>query len=172
LDAPRDHAVLDEKGLWTLVGGKLTTWRSMAVDLLDRMAGPASPAAAIASRTRLVAEGPSPELPPHLAGRYGARAASVLARAAADPSAAAPLDGEGPEIAAEVDVAIEEEFARRLTDVLLRRLSLAHDPRRCRALAPVVAARMRARLGWSPRRESEEIAALEATLRRDEAWRA
>ena len=171
LDAPRDHVAVEEQGLWTLVGGKLTTWRAMAADLLDRMAGPASPATARASRTRPVAEGPPPGLPPHLADRYGARARSVLARAAADPSAAALLDGQGPEMTAEVDVAVEEEFARRLQDVVLRRLPFAHDPRRCRTLAPVVAARMRARLGWSTRRESEEIAALEARLRRDEAWR-
>jgi hypothetical protein len=31
---------------------------------------------------------------------------------------------------------------------------------------------MRTLLGWSARRESEEIVALEARLRRDEAWRA
>lgn len=172
LDAPRDHVVLEERGLFTLVGGKLTTWRAMAADLLDRMTGPASPDAARASRTRLVAEGPPPGLPPHLGARYGARGQAVLARVAADPSAGVPLDGEGPEITAEVDVAIEEEFARRLADVVLRRLPLGHDPRRCRVLAPVVAARMRTRLGWSARRESEEIAALEARLRRDEAWRA
>jgi glycerol-3-phosphate dehydrogenase len=172
LDAPRDHVVLEERGLFTLVGGKLTTWRAMAADLLDRMAGPAAPGVAHASRTRMVAEGPAPGLPPHLAAHYGSRAQAVLARAAADPSAGAPLDGEGPEIAAEVDVAVEEEFARRLEDVLLRRLPLAQDPRRCRSLAPAVAARMRTLLGWSARRESEEIVALEARLRRDEAWRA
>ncbi|HEX5043298.1 MAG TPA: glycerol-3-phosphate dehydrogenase/oxidase [Candidatus Polarisedimenticolaceae bacterium] len=172
LDAPRDHAVLEERGLFTLVGGKLTTWRAMAADLLDRMAGPAPPAVARASLTRVVAEGPVAGLPPHLAAHYGARGQAVLARAASDRDAAAPLDGEGPEIAAEVDVAVEEEFARRLTDVLLRRLPLAQDPRRCRSLAPMVAARMRTLLGWSARRESEEIATLESRLHRDEAWRA
>jgi glycerol-3-phosphate dehydrogenase len=174
LDAPRDHAILDEQGLFTLVGGKLTTWRSMAADLLDRLVGPAPASTARASRERGLVEGaePPPDAPPHLIALYGPRAGALMARAAADPSAATVLDAGGPEIAAQVDVAIEEEFARRLTDVVLRRLPLSHDPRRCAALAGPVAARMRARLGWSTQRESEEIAALHSTLARAEAWRA
>jgi glycerol-3-phosphate dehydrogenase len=173
LDAPRDHAILSEDGLFTLVGGKLTTWRSMAADLVDRMIGPPPPGLRRASRERAVAPPapPAAGLPPHLAALYGARARAVAVRAAADPGAAERLDAEGPEIAAQVDVAVEEEFARRVEDVVLRRLPVSHDPGRCRALAAPVAARLRLRRGWSDAREREEIRGLEAALARGEAWR-
>jgi glycerol-3-phosphate dehydrogenase len=36
LRASREHAVHDEDGLITIVGGKLTTWRLMAIDAVDR----------------------------------------------------------------------------------------------------------------------------------------
>lgn len=38
LHASREHAVHDEDGLITIVGGKLTTWRVMAIDAVDRAA--------------------------------------------------------------------------------------------------------------------------------------
>ena len=40
LSAPREHAILHERGLTTIVGGKLTAWRAMAEELVRGLAPP------------------------------------------------------------------------------------------------------------------------------------
>ena len=74
-------------------------------------------------------------LPPatrrRLVDTYGASALEIAAAAERDPSAHEPVAG-GPDILAQVDFAMDQEFARRLEDVLLRRLPLGHDPAACR----------------------------------------
>ncbi|HEX4811816.1 MAG TPA: FAD-dependent oxidoreductase [Nonomuraea sp.] len=79
-DLSRRHAVLSEGGVVTVVGGKLTTYRRMAEDAVDRAVSsrnlPAGPC-----RTRripLVGAGPVPPgAPARLAERYGSEAAAV-----------------------------------------------------------------------------------------------
>ncbi|MGI5272860.1 glycerol-3-phosphate dehydrogenase/oxidase [Nonomuraea sp. CA-218870] len=87
-DLSRRHAVLSSDGIVTVVGGKLTTYRRMAEDAVDRAvavrglrAGP--------SRTAVIplvgAGRPAAGVPRRLAERYGAEAAAVQPLVAAHP---------------------------------------------------------------------------------------
>jgi glycerol-3-phosphate dehydrogenase len=87
-DLSRRHAVLARDGIVTVVGGKLTTYRRMAEDAVDRAvavrglrAGPSRTAA-----LPLVGAGPVPAgARPNLIRRYGAEAAAVGRLVAAHP---------------------------------------------------------------------------------------
>ncbi|MEV0995014.1 glycerol-3-phosphate dehydrogenase/oxidase [Nonomuraea sp. NPDC050202] len=79
-DLSREHAVFSEGGIVTVVGGKLTTYRRMAEDAVDRAVSSGNLWAG-RCRTRriaLVGAGPRPSgVPPRLAERYGSEAAAV-----------------------------------------------------------------------------------------------
>ncbi|SDH42630.1 glycerol-3-phosphate dehydrogenase/oxidase [Nonomuraea jiangxiensis] len=81
-DLSRRHAVLSDGGIVTVVGGKLTTYRRMAEDAVDRAVASRNLRAG-RSRTRklpLVGAGPQPDgAPPRLAERYGSEALAVQA---------------------------------------------------------------------------------------------
>ncbi len=130
-DLSREHAVLESpEGVISVVGGKLTEYRHMAEDTVDRAialrglgAGPC--------RTRslpLVGAVAGPgldlhywhDLPDSLRARFGYEAAAVLESATcADPSA--PI-AEGIDVTrAEVEFAITHEGALDVSDVLDRR---------------------------------------------------
>ncbi|MFG1942934.1 glycerol-3-phosphate dehydrogenase/oxidase [Nonomuraea sp. NPDC048826] len=87
-DLSRRHAVLSSGGIVTVVGGKLTTYRRMAQDAVDRAvavrglrAGPSRTAA-----VPLVGAGrPAAGVPRRLAERYGAEAAAVHRLVTAHP---------------------------------------------------------------------------------------
>ncbi|WP_336205720.1 glycerol-3-phosphate dehydrogenase/oxidase [Nonomuraea sp. LPB2021202275-12-8] len=90
-DLSRRHAVLTRGGVVTVVGGKLTTYRRMAEDAVDRAvavrglrAGPSRTAA-----LPLVGAGPAPAgAPPRLVRRYGAEAGAVQRLVQAHPEEA------------------------------------------------------------------------------------
>ena len=128
-DVSRKHAVIvGPDGVVSIVGGKLTTYRQMAQDALDR-AVRLSGLRAGACRTRTVPLVGAPALPdsrgtdglpPMLVRRYGGLAAEVLEAAAIpDPSTAiAP----GIDVTrAEIAYAVTHEGALDVDDVLDRR---------------------------------------------------
>uniref|UniRef100_UPI001BDD7402 glycerol-3-phosphate dehydrogenase/oxidase n=1 Tax=Sphaerisporangium fuscum TaxID=2835868 RepID=UPI001BDD7402 len=91
-DLSRRHAVVEASdGLVTIVGGKLTTYRRMAQDAVDR-AFPGAPASRTA-RLPLVGAGASPRdgVPARLVERYGSEAAAVHELAERDPALAETL---------------------------------------------------------------------------------
>jgi glycerol-3-phosphate dehydrogenase len=92
----------------------------------------------------------------HVAARLGRHEAL---RDADDPLPAPASLGAGLERL--TDHAVEHEFARRLEDVLRRRSARWLDADHGRAASQEVAARMAARLGWSPERTREELAGWE-----------
>ncbi len=124
--APRDHAVLDESGLITLTGGKLTTFRLMAQDALALAAPYAGKAFA---RDDAAVFTPASALPPHwsaavrhrLAARYGYRAAE-LCRSASD--ADLQLIAGTSTLWLELAIAARSEAVLHLDDLLLRRTRL------------------------------------------------
>jgi glycerol-3-phosphate dehydrogenase len=93
-----------------------------------------------------------------LASTYGARAPSVVTRVKADLSAGRRLDPELPYIEAQVDVAVDEEQAMSVEDVLGRRVQLILRARD-QGLGCVerVAKRMAPKLGWDDARTKAEI---------------
>ncbi|HWM11484.1 MAG TPA: glycerol-3-phosphate dehydrogenase C-terminal domain-containing protein, partial [Solirubrobacteraceae bacterium] len=137
----RQHVVESPApGLTTIAGGKYTTYRVMAADLVDaagRALGGVRP-----SRTR--------EVP--LVGHDDELAALI----AADPSLGEPL--EGAHARAEVVHACTHEGALHLEDVLERRTRLALTaPDRGLAAAEPAAALMAGALGWSAARTRDEV---------------
>lgn len=173
--ASREHRILEERGLVSLVGGKLTTWRVMGAETartlvrrlgrgrldapesaIDPLPGGTPPAAMDDPRWGTLAA----EVRRHLLDLYGGEATEVARRVLRDREAAEPLVEGRPDLVAEVDVAVEEEFARRAADVIFRRLPLGHDPAVARAAASRVIDRMARRLGWDEGRRRDEAAAI------------
>lgn len=121
-------------GMLTVAGGKLTTYRRIALDALghlrsdlglhrlDRRPLPLPGATGLAA-----VEFPD-ELPPatctHLLRHYGSLAAEVLAPARTDPALLEPLHPDGPDIAAQALYAGSREWALGPDDVLRRRTTV------------------------------------------------
>jgi glycerol-3-phosphate dehydrogenase len=122
----RRHAVLEDhaSGLLTVVGGKLTTYRRMAQDAVDRIAARPGVRAG-PCRTRrlaLVGAGPlPPEAPAALVGRYGSEAPCVAALADGSPELLEPLAPGAPALGVELRFAVEHELALTVDDLLDRR---------------------------------------------------
>lgn len=143
----REHTiVIDPSGLLTVTGGKWTTYRAMAEDVLARChdAGLLPRRAGGQTRTRLLDGAPAPGTPPvplhqapgpHL---YGRHAAEVLACPGADRELGLGLTE------AMVRYAVRSEWARTVEDVLARRWRALFLDARCAAgMAPRVAAILR-----------------------------
>lgn len=151
----REHeVVVDPCGLVTVAGGKLTTFRIMAAEAVDRSVEalasigvdvsalqPCSTEdAPLPGAVGWPAGGRPEDLAADLAGRgegtvgpdtarllvdtYGTRAAEVLLLARSNPRYAAPLAPGRLEILAQVDWAVTRELAVTLEDVLMRRIPL------------------------------------------------
>jgi len=147
-------------GLTTIAGGKYTTYRVMAADVVDAVTRELG--SRVASVTRDV---------PLLAGRDEELARLVEAR----PELGDPLEGGGGRLRAEVVHACTHEGALHLEDVLERRTRLALTARdRGLAAAGPAAALMAGALDWDAeqtRREVEGWHARVAAARAAEAER-
>jgi glycerol-3-phosphate dehydrogenase len=126
-------------GMLTVAGGKLTTYRRIALQALAALGddlglrgtgGPPVPlpgAAGLAAVTaRLARSYPQvePETRAHLAHLYGLGAEDVLSLGARDPELLEPLAPGGPDIAAQAVYAREREWACTVEDVLFRRTTV------------------------------------------------
>jgi len=174
----REHTVRSvAPGLTAIAGGKFTTYRVMARDLIDAaaagLAGEVAPsrtdrvpllgAAGFrerwAGRERLAAGSGLPVSQiERLLGRYGSCADDVLTLIAGRPELGRPLEGGGGYLAGEVVYACTHEGAVRLDDVLARRTRTAIEvPDRGLAAAPHAAALMASVLGWDAARTCAEL---------------
>lgn len=177
----REHRVLESpQGLISIVGGKLTTYRVMARDVVDRVAArlheldgrpraqrpptdrqplPGGEAAELdvlveAARARGAAEATAR----HLVANYGSEAAAVLNLVDRDRRLGESMVSGRPEIWAEVAYAVEREMAVRVQDVLVRRLHLFYEViDHGQSVVPRVTALMKQLLGWDDAREAEEL---------------
>ena len=160
-------------GMLTITGGKLTTWRRMAKQTVDRLVeregreAPCHtheiPLGMQARPADLEApEGVGEEATEQLAFRYGHAARKVLAIAREEPKLARSIASGRPDLLAEVVLAARHEQARSVADVLLRRTRLgilaAPELRTAKAVRPVADA-LGAELGWSRRQRSREAEA-------------
>jgi glycerol-3-phosphate dehydrogenase len=168
----REHLVhVSQSGLVTIVGGKWTTYRKMAEDVLDDavQVGGLPPAPCVTQD--LVLHGfmrrDDPDLPSDPALRvYGSDAALVDALAREDSSWAKPLHPRLPYRGVHVVFAVRHELARTLEDVLSRRTrALLLDARASIEIAPAVAALMASELGRDAAWVRAQVAEYEALAR-------
>ncbi|HET7025457.1 MAG TPA: glycerol-3-phosphate dehydrogenase/oxidase [Gemmatimonadales bacterium] len=168
----REHAIVRSAGgMLTIAGGKLTTHREMAAQLVDRIGhefrvleGRRRPPRAPTDREPLPG-GESARLEPfriealelgldagsaaHLLQHYGSETPAVLNLIRGDRALGRRLVPEHPAIGATVIQAVRREYATTVEDVLVRRIHLYYETRDqgCGA-APVVAELMGRELGW------------------------
>lgn len=152
----RDHVVWEEQGLLTVTGGKLTTFRLIALDAL-RAARHRLPAMPEPRRGQPVLQavdegaiapgsGLDRATRRRLLGRYGADAAALVQ--AAQPGELEPIPGV-PALWAELRWAARAEGVVHLDDLLLRRVRLGLLlPQGAQALLPRIRAICQAELGW------------------------
>lgn len=173
----REHAVdVPVPGLASIAGGKLTTYRLMARDVVDAavadfdrevpgsvtdqlpLLGADGLAGVQAGAERLAEDyGVSREAVEHLLSRYGTLAAEVLELFRLDPGLARPLADGHPYLRAEVAYAVTHEDALHVEDVLMRRIRLFIESADSGAEAAAeVGAIMGRLLGWSRRKRAAE----------------
>jgi glycerol-3-phosphate dehydrogenase len=160
-------------GMLTITGGKLTTWRRMAKQTVDRLVereGRTAPCHTAEIPLGMEAraedlkapEGVSEDSLGQLAFRYGHAARNVLELTWKDPKLAEPIVAGRPDLLAEVTIAARHEQARSVADVLLRRTRLgilAAPQLRDAASARPIAEALGAELGWSRRQIKAEAEA-------------
>jgi glycerol-3-phosphate dehydrogenase len=185
--ASREHRVSgDPTGLVRISGGKYTTYRVMARDVVDAAVGrgmatarpsetdelPLLGAAPRADLDRLAARlATEPAMDAETAGalvnRHGTEASEVLALGR-ELDLVRPL-GEGiDQLEAEVAWAARRELAGSLDDVLARRMRLVQVlPDRGESIAPRVAEILGAELDWDAARQRAEMDTYLETARRE-----
>lgn len=184
---PRSHVVLDHgsegtPGLYSIIGGKLTTYRQLAEDAVDlvlkkvfdkkvactnrsAMFPGASRTDWVELQSELVTKyGIDKLTASRLTKLYGSRALAIANYVKLEPSLQEQFDPNSPAIAAELAFAIDQEFAQTITDIYARRILLAFEPGHGLASVPRAAEIIAARLGWSKEQTEQNIADYELWL--------
>jgi glycerol-3-phosphate dehydrogenase len=176
-DLSRKHQVgASARGLISVTGGKLTTYRRMAVDAVDTAEGQLDThRRSVTKRLRLLgaedyAEPEGDGRQAHLLRRYGSEASLVEALIAADPSLAEPLVDGLPYVRAEAVHAVRHEMAVTLDDVLSRRTRARLLNRRATAdAAASVASLLAPDLGWDEAETRTQVDGFRAALAHEAA---
>jgi glycerol-3-phosphate dehydrogenase len=162
--------------LFSAIGGKWTTSRDLAQNVVDAVVEKLSLKAAecetdeeptaggdvgrfadfLKDQRRQHGDLPTLE---HLAHMYGTRLPDMLAEANNRPELLAPIGAAG-DIGAQVLFAVREEMALTLADVVMRRTCMGQIGAPSQAALEAVAAIMAAELGWDEARRAREIASL------------
>ena len=165
-DISREHAIFeDNDGLISVAGGKLTTHRSMAEDVIDLVSARLERTTATPTKERPLGPPTHPLADFTTMGFDEASALRLQARCAPEqvrrhleaPRARDRIVDDLAHVWVEVEVAIHEEMAMTLVDVLVRRLGLFYEARdQALGVADEVAERMAETLGWDPSRVERE----------------
>jgi glycerol-3-phosphate dehydrogenase len=186
----REHTVdRPVAGFVSIAGGKYTTYRVMAKDVIDR---------AVIELRRLTKESVTEKLPlvgadgyfaleqqkdriaqesgldvatvTHLLNRHGSLMSEILEIIGDQPKLAAKLDSDLPYIKAEIVYAASHEGARSVDDVISRRTRLSFEATNHGLyLADEVAALITPVLGWSAKERKESIADYAGLVEREKA---
>jgi glycerol-3-phosphate dehydrogenase len=192
--ASREHEItVSERGVVSVSGGKLTTYRAMSAEVVDvverelgRVATPSETARvplpggdfdsfeqeverALRTLGGSVTSGMTglAEHAEQLVRSYGSRWKAVWAPVADDPSLAEPLVAGLPYTRAEVAYAVSDEMAVTLADALVRRTHVAFESRdHGRGAAPIAADIAGELLGWDVTARERAVTAYERETHR------
>lgn len=187
---PRSHVIVDHapeiRNLLSIVGGKLTTYRSLAEETVNkvfRLLGRKPPRCATRNlplpgarvadldglRNELAAASGLPRATvDRLVEVYGSRAIEVWELGAEDPELLEPFDEATGAIGAELVLAFRHEFARTLTDALVRRTMVGMTAGQGLGSVERAAEILAGRLGWDKERIERETADYREYVRRFE----
>ncbi|HEY5493669.1 MAG TPA: glycerol-3-phosphate dehydrogenase/oxidase [Candidatus Anoxymicrobiaceae bacterium] len=184
----REHRIYQGRsGLLTIAGGKLTTARSMAEEMVDMVAMKllkqfhVKAKRPCQTKNRPILRVPEPDTEARvraLAGKLkydddilvglfkqGTEALEVLALVDADPSLGERLDPVIPHIKAQVRFAAESEMARSVDDFLVRRTEIYYTSAdQGLGVADEVARIMGGVLGWSAEEGKRQVEAYKETV--------
>ncbi len=172
------------KGLISIIGGKLTTYRSLAEQAVDKIAKlqkrklpkcrtrdnllPGTWGREVALE-RLQSLGVlSDEGVRRVLSIYGGRATDICEIFSKNPSLAHSIDKQGRVLAAEIVFVLREEFARTLADVVFRRTMVGLDADQGRPLYETIADIAASERGWSAEQRSQQ---LDDLLAFSDSWR-
>ncbi len=198
----REHQILvGQDGLITIAGGKLTTYRRMAAEVVDtatkllRLIDKLPPLRAahtdteplpgavgwpddddheaVADAIEAAGQGTiGPRTARYLADTYGMRGLDLARWVAAEPALGAPLLPGRPEIVGMVRWAVEEEMAASVSDFMVRRSQLFfRDADQGLGCVEQVGRAMQEALGWSDEQREASIRAYRDDVARSRRWR-
>jgi glycerol-3-phosphate dehydrogenase len=173
----REDKIIRDGSLLTIVGGKLTTYRSMAQKALGLVFQVLQKGPAPIPATHLPGTPPIPwkqfldqKIPQwistygvtesqaqHLANLYGQRTEEVLELIKADQKLKEPLHPNRPELLAQVVYAVQKEKAVHLEDVMLRRLEIGYSPERWGEASQKTCDLMASLLNWDKATKEREL---------------
>lgn len=177
----REHAIVeDAQGLISIVGGKLTTYRKMAADTVDRVAHrlheldgrpvsaraptgheplPGGEARDLDVLMQAVEQEGFPQpVAEHLVYTFGSEAPAVLRLAQADPRLAESVVEGHPAVRAELVYAMRREMAITLGDLLIRRTHLFYEaPRATLAALSDIVDLAAQEMQWDEARRAAEV---------------
>jgi glycerol-3-phosphate dehydrogenase len=184
----REHTVdRPAAGFVSIAGGKYTTYRVMAKDVINRavielrkitkdsvtdklpLVG-ADGYFALEQQTERIAQesGLDVKTVTHLLNRYGSLVSEILEIIRNDPKLAAKLDEDAPYIKAEILYAASHEGARSVADVISRRTRLAFESANYGVdLAEEVASLISPILNWSSKERKESVAQYRKMVERE-----
>lgn len=164
------------KGLVSIIGGKLTTYRNLAEQTVDySVRALKRDAADCKTRSQPLPGGAGIEEAreslralswisdpgiERLLGIYGGRGRDIARIAAAEPHLAKTLDDEESVLAAEVAHAVRHEFAVTLTDIVHRRLMIGLSTDQGTGMAEQLAELAAIESGWSDAEKGRQLEAL------------
>jgi len=180
-EVSREHVTFEDiDGLLSVAGGKLTTHRAMAEDVVDRVAARLDRRLPCVTRdrpfgpeTRPLGEFSALGLDEPVALHLQDRTTPHAIRPYLDrPNGRERLIPDQPHLWAEVELALDEEMALSLADVLIRRLGLFYvTSDQALGVADAVADRMARFLGWDDATTDREVAAYAEIVRKHRAFR-
>lgn len=164
----RDHFIYTSKaGVTTLLGGKYTTYRKMAEDVVDHVfSGQGLPCRTASEplfkklREVPLVSGLADDTLKHLQNTYGERMFRVIEIFQRNPKLGKRICVNDPHILAEVDYAIENEGARRLADWFYRRTSMGYSACKDGESVESVCERFVEHFGWTQNQKSDEKASI------------
>jgi glycerol-3-phosphate dehydrogenase len=193
----REHKVVAEEGgrFLSVTGTKLTCFRSLAEEVGDRVVRTLGRGGASGTAGRRLdgSDEAASELEVHawldvaaeastsglsrstletLVALYGRAYPGVIELAGKLPEGTEPLCPRNPDIVAQLHLAVQDEMAVSLQDVLLRRTGIGTSA--CQGLdcAEAIGRRMAPLLGWSSRRLEAELATYRAHVARSHRFKA